>query len=352
MRLSRFRASRRAMAVASVTLAAAVIAGCGEVSNTITPNAGTANQVNVVISGQPNGFYVGLYEAEALGYFKATDMDVHIEVPTTGEDPLTMVHDGKDLIGIASSPTILLHRNLNEPVVGVAAIVHSPLSSIKITTPAGSSGGAPLTTTTGTVTNVTTETGTDATTTATAAATITATTSTSTSTTPAATTATGTTTTQTGTATTTTPSTTTIAPPDATLWPAALPALLSQAGAPTYDGLDIVVRKGTIVDHAGLLRRFVQAVARGYRAARKDPAAAVANLIKEVPALASSEPLQLNTVYAALPYIFPAGQTIWGYQRQALLNSLGTWMADNHLISNPNTITDAATNELLQGEGV
>jgi hypothetical protein len=34
------------------------------------------------------------------------------------------------------------------------------------------------------------------------------------------------------------------------------------------------------------------------------------------------------------------------------LNSLGTWMADNHLISNPNTITDAATNELLQGEGV
>jgi ABC-type nitrate/sulfonate/bicarbonate transport system substrate-binding protein len=350
MRLRRFRSSRRATTVASVTLAGVLIAGCGEVSNTITPPPGTANEVTVVISGQPNGFYVGLYDAEALGYFKATDIDVHVEVPSAGEDPLTMVHDGKALIGIASTPTILLHRNLNEPLVGVAAIVHSPLPSIKVTTASGSSGGTALTTTTGTTTTVTTAT------TATSPPVITSTTATQaaavTSTSTTAITSPTTTQTATATGTSTTPSTTTIAPPDATLWPTGLRALLRQSSAPTYDGLVIVVRKVTIVDHAGLLRRFVQAVARGYRAARRNPAGAVADLIKEVPSLASSEALALNTVNAALPYIFPTGQKIWGYQRQAEWNTLGTWMAEHNLITNPNTITDASTNELLQGEGV
>jgi ABC-type nitrate/sulfonate/bicarbonate transport system substrate-binding protein len=358
MRLRRFRASRRATTVTSVTLAGVLIAGCGEVSNTITPPPGTANQVTVVISGQPDGFYVGLYDAEALGYFKATDIDVDVEVPSAGEDPLTMVHDKKALIGIASTPTILLHRNLNEPLVGVAAIVHSPLPSIKVTTASGSSGGTAVTTTTGTTTNVTTASSPQVQTTATSPPVVTATTATpaaavtSTSTTTVTSTSPTSTQTATGTGTSTTPSTTTIAPPDATLWPAGLRALLRQSSAPTYDGLVIVVRKGTIVDHAGLLRRFVQAVARGYRAARRNPQAAVANLIKEVPSLAPSEALALNTVNAALPYIFPTGQKIWGYQRQAEWNTLGTWMSEHHLISNPNTITDASTNELLQGEGV
>jgi NitT/TauT family transport system substrate-binding protein len=328
--------------VASVTLAGALIAGCGEVSNTITPDPGSANQVTVVISGQPSGFYVGLYDAEALGYFRATDIDLHIVVPSAGEDPLTMLHDGRALIAIASTPTILLHRNLNEPLVGVAAIVHAPLPSIRITTPSGSSGGQALTSTS-TTSSVTPGT---ATTAITPPATATATTTT------AATLTATPTQTATGTGTSTTPSTTTVSPPDATLWPAALQSLLKQRSAPTYDGLVIVVRKGSIVDHSGLLRRFVQAVARGYRAARRNPASAVQNLVTEVPSLASSELLQLNTVTAALPYIFPTGLKIWGYQRQAEWNTLGTWMAEHHLISNPNTITDASTNELLQGEGV
>lgn len=314
-------------------LAAVALAGCGEIKNTITPQPRTANNVTVALAGQPNAFYIGLYEAEALGYFKQSDMNVHLVVPAAGQDPVTMVHDGQALVGISSMPNVLLHRNEDQPVVGVAALVHAPLSVITIPVPkAGSSGGAPVTTTATTTTTPT----------RTTRRTKRKTTRTTTSTT----------TTAPSTTTTTTPTTTTATEPDAALWPAQLQQLLSKPGAPTYDGLVLVVRKGSIVQHAPLLRRFVQAVARGYRAARANPSQAVTNLTNAVPSLAPEQPLELATVNAAMPYFFPAGLKVWGWQRQAQWNSFGTWLTQNHLLSNPNAISDASTNELLQGQGV
>jgi ABC-type nitrate/sulfonate/bicarbonate transport system substrate-binding protein len=114
----------------------------------------------------------------------------------------------------------------------------------------------------------------------------------------------------------------------------------------------VVARKGTIVEHAGLVRRFVQALAHGYRAARGDPRQAINKLVAAVPALSATKARQLATLRAALPDIFPAGAKIWGWQREAEWNTFGTWMATHHLLSNPNAITDASTNELLQGQGV
>jgi ABC-type nitrate/sulfonate/bicarbonate transport system substrate-binding protein len=176
----------------------------------------------------------------------------------------------------------------------------------------------------------------------------------------ATTTSAATTTTSTATAPTTTPTTTTSTPPttttiteqDAAVWPTALQQGLAQPSAPTYDGLVLVVRKGSIVDHAPLIRRFVQAVADGYRAARANPAAAVRNMATQVPALVPTEPLVLATVNAAIPYFFPKGIPVWGWQRQAQWNRLGTWMTDHKFLDNPNAVTDASTNELLQGHGI
>jgi putative hydroxymethylpyrimidine transport system substrate-binding protein len=314
-------------------LAAVAIAGCGAVKNTITPQQGTINNVTVALAGQPNAFYIGIYEAQALGLFKQTDMNVHVVVPTAGEDPVTMVHTRQVLVGISSEPNVLLHRNEEQPVVGVAALVHGPLSSINITVPTGASGGAGIgtgTTTTG----------------------ATATTATKTKTT---TTNTKTTTVPSGvimTATSTTPTSTTISEPDSTLWPAKLQQLLSTPGYPIYDGLVIVVRKGSIVDHAPLIRRFVQAVARGYRAARANPTQAITNLITEVPSLAPQQALETAMLQDAMPYFFPTGGKVWGWQREAQWNSFGNWMSQHQLLSDPNAITDASTNELLPGQGV
>jgi ABC-type nitrate/sulfonate/bicarbonate transport system substrate-binding protein len=315
----RHRTFRARAAIAAAVLAGTALAGCGEVTNTIVPKQGTANQVTVVLAGPPNAFYAGIYEAQARGYFAQTDINLHLIVPTAGQDALTMVHDGQALFGLGSEPSVLLHRNADQPVVGVAAIVHGPLSSITVAVPKpGPSGGNAIsTTTTGATRTLTTST-------------------------PTATTGT----------TTTAPTTTTFGEPDSTLWPATMQQLLSQPGVPTYDGLLLVVRKRSIVDHAGLLRRFVQAVARGYRSARANPQRAVNDLVAAVPSLSATKALQLNTLLAALPSMFPAGAKVWGWQREAQWNTFGTWMRSNNLLSNPNAVTDASTNELLQGQGV
>jgi putative hydroxymethylpyrimidine transport system substrate-binding protein len=330
-----FRARAASATAVTAVLAGVALAGCGEVTNTVKPAPGTGNNVTVELAGPPNGFYVGLYEAQALGYFKQSDLNVKLKVPTAGQDPVGMVHGGQALVAVASEPTVLLHRNENEPVVGVAAIVHQPLGAITITEPKpGPSGGSGLN------------------------ATGTTTTSSTKSSTTRAPTKTRTTTTKSTTASTTTsttatvPTTTTISEQDATTWPAAMQQDLTQPGVPTYNGLVLVVQKGTIVDHAGLLRRFVQAVARGYRAARADPGTAVKNMVRLVPALAPERGLVLKTVSAAMPSFFPKGLPVWGWQRQAQWNLFSTWMATHQFLDNPNASTDASTNELLQGQGV
>lgn len=325
--------SPRTAAVAA--LAAVAVAGCGEVENTITAPPGTANHVKLVLAGAPNAFYAGIYEAQRLGYFKQADLDVRIVVPTAGEDPLTMVHNDQALIGVSSEVDVLLHRNQDEPVVGVAALVHGPLTAITIKLPkAGATGGVGVTTTSGAATSTTSKA----------------------TTTPAKprTTVTKRSSTSSAGSTTTTPAvtTTTASQPDATLWPPQLRQLLSTPGTPSYDGLVLVVRKDTIVDDAQLPRRVIQAIARGYRAARANPTQAIANLIAAVPALAPQRALQLATLKAAIPYFFPHGLEVWGWLRQADWNSFGTWLSQQRLLTNPHAVTDAVTNELLQGQGV
>jgi putative hydroxymethylpyrimidine transport system substrate-binding protein len=325
------------------------LAGCGEISNTITPKAGTANEVTVELAGPPSAYYVGLYAAQALGYFKQTDIKVVFQTPATGQDPLTMLHDGKVLAAISSEPSVFLARNQEMPLVGIGALLHDPLSQIPITVPPtkAASGGKGITTTKG-KSKTTTATTTTPTATTTAATTTATTTATATGTTTAATT-TGTTTTGTTTGTTTTPTPAQV--PTGAAWPAQLQTLLAQPTAPTYDGLVVVVRKGTIVNHAGLVRRFIQAIHRGYVAVRKDPNAAVADLMAADPGLATQRRALRATVRSLLPYFFPTG-TIWGWQSEKDWNAFGTWLYNNKLINNPNAVTDASTNELLQGEGV
>lgn len=330
------RALRPRAAACAAALAAVAVAGCGEVTNTIHPSPGTANHITVELSGPANGFDVGMYEAQALGYFTQSNLNVTLRAPSTGQDPVAMVHAGKALVAVASEPTVLLHRNENEPVVSVAAVVRQPLGSITIPVPkAGPSGGRGLS-------GIGTKTASGTSTTGTA----------STATTTSTRAPKSTTTTTTTTSSTTQPTTTTITEQDAPVWPAALQQDLSQPGAPTYYGLVLVVSKGSIVDDAGLIRRFVQAVARGYRATRAHPAAAVRNMVAQVPALAPTENLVLSTVNAAMPHFFPRGTKVWGWQREAQWNLFGTWMIRHGFLDNPNAITDASTNELLQGQGV
>ncbi len=295
-------------------LVALALAGCGAIANTFTPAPHSANHVTIELAGAPNALYAGFYEAQALGYFKQTDLDVRFQIPARGQNPLTMLHDGRVLLAVASEPSVFLQRNLNEPVAGIAALLHAPLNTIRITLPAATPTGdtAPVT----------------------------------------GAPAHGRRKSSRSKRVVSAPAVTTVPAPVTQVWPAKLRQLLAAPGAPTYDGLTVAVRAETITDRSGVLRRFIQALARGYRAARADPAQAVSKLIAANPALAPRRRYELAMLKAALPEMFPPGLRVWGFQREAQWNAFGTWMTTNHVLTNPNAVSSASTNQLLQGQGI
>ncbi|MGZ4261970.1 MAG: ABC transporter substrate-binding protein, partial [Solirubrobacteraceae bacterium] len=301
--------------------------------------------MTVMLDWFPNADHVGIYQALADGDFEKAGLNVHIQVPSDPALPLKLLEAGKTDVAISYEPEVMLARDKGEALVSVAAIVQEPLTSIvsigskHIRTAADLRGkrvgeaGIPyqhafLTTIlahahvpAGSVKEINV---------------------------------------------------------GANLIPAMLSGRvgatlgsywnyeaiqlqrmhkhpkvirMDQVGVPTYDELVVVARKSTVVDHPDELRRFVQALGRGYGAVRRDPQAAVNNLVKANPGLDAG--VQLASVKATLPAFFPSDASKpWGWQSASQWNAFGQWMLDQHLISNPNAVADASTNELLAGQGL
>jgi ABC-type nitrate/sulfonate/bicarbonate transport system substrate-binding protein len=121
---------------------------------------------------------------------------------------------------------------------------------------------------------------------------------------------------------------------------------------PTYNELVLVVRKGTIIDHTSVVRRFVQALGRGYAAARANPQAAVANLLKANPSL--NPKLQAASATAVMPDFFPPSGKPWGWMSGTQWYDFGQWMLAHKLIADPkgDVIAGSNDNELLAGRGL
>ncbi len=125
---------------------------------------------------------------------------------------------------------------------------------------------------------------------------------------------------------------------------------VQNAGVPAYDELVLVTREDEIASRTNVLRRFVQALGRGYEAVRTDPQAGVNALVQANPSLSSK--LQLASVRATLTSYFPSDPNQpWGWQDSKQWTPYGEWMLSHHLISNPAAIVDASTNQLLAGQG-
>lgn len=321
------------------------LAGCGEKKEAVTGASRSTQQFTLMLDWTPNADHAGIYQALADGDFTQAGLDVHVQIPSDPASPLELLAAGKVDAAISYEPEVLLARNQGEPLVSVAAVVQEPLTSIvsvgskHITSPAALRGkrvgdagipyqhaylttilaraGVPLSSVkeinvgdnlvpamlSGRV--------------------------------------------------------------DATLgaywnYEAIQLAMLhkhpnvihmNQVGVPTYDELVVVVTKNEIVNHPDVVRRFVQALARGYEAVRRNPQAAVNTLVRASPGL--DPKLQLASVTATLPYYFPSNPSNpWGWQDPNQWNAYGAWMLKNHLISDPNAVLDASTNELLAGQGL
>jgi putative hydroxymethylpyrimidine transport system substrate-binding protein len=335
---------RRAVLIGAALLAL-VSAGCGEKQEAVTASSGATQPFTLMLDWFPNADHAGIYQALAEGDFAKAGLNVHVQTPSDPAAPLQLLAAGKVDAAISYEPEVLLARNQGLALVSVAALVQEPLTAIvsvgskHITTPAKLKGkrvgdaGIPyqhayLTTIlahAGVAASSVKEINVGA----------------------------------------------NLVPAmlsgrvDATLgafWNYEAIQLtqlrkhpnvihMEQVGVPTYDELVLVVRKTTIINHPDVVRRFVQALGRGYEAVRRDPQQAVANLVHASSGL--DPKLQLASVKATLPAFFPSDTAHpWGWQDPKQWNTYGRWMLGQHLITTPNAVIDASTNELLAGQGL
>ena len=335
---------RRVALVVGAILAALVLAACGEKKDTLAPTATQTQPLNLMLDWLPNADHVGLYAALANGDFGQAGLAVHVHAPTDPATPLQLLAAGKVDVAISYEPQLLLARDAGEPLVAIAAIVQRPLTSIvslrskHITTPGQLRGkrigdaGIPyqqaylrtILAHAGVPAHSVRETNVGA----------------------------------------------DLVPAmvsgrvDATLgayWNYEAIQLrqegkhphvihVEDAGVPTYDELVVVVRENEIANQNGELRRFVQALGRGYQSVRANPQAGVDALVHANPSLNAK--LQLASVRATLSSFFPASSSLpWGWQDQKRWNAFGAWMLHQHLIKNSSAIVNASTNQLLAGQG-
>jgi putative hydroxymethylpyrimidine transport system substrate-binding protein len=326
--------------LALLAAAAAVLAGCGEKKDTTTP-AGT-QPLSLMLDFFPNADHAGIYAADARGDFRRAGLAVKLQTPSDPSEPLRLLAAGRVDLAISYEPELFLARDKGLALASVGAIVQRPLTSIislkGISSPAqlqdkrvGTAGIPYQSAYLKTIAKAAGVTGIKEVNVG-----------------------------------------FNLVPAmlskkvDATLggfWnyegiqlqrrhrhPRIIP--VDRAGVPTYDELIVVAREDTLRTHDGAanVRRFMQALAAGYAAVRKDPTAGIDPLLAANKDL--DRGLQLASVKATLPAFFPAAGKPFGWQDLRAWGRYAKWMTDNGLLKRPPSVGRALTNDYLPGQGI
>jgi putative hydroxymethylpyrimidine transport system substrate-binding protein len=335
---------RRVACLLLSVLAAALVAGCGSKTDRIAP-AGS-NRVRVMLDYFPNADHVGLYTALKEGDFGRAGLDVRVVTPGDPSAPLKLLQAGKVDLAISYEPEVLLARDRGAQLVSVGAIVQRPLTSI-ISIGGGNAVKTPAQLRGKTVGTAGIPYQSAYLKTILARAHV-----------PASSVH------QTSVGFNLVPAMLS-KKVDATLggfWnyegiqlrqAGKKPSIIrvDQAGVPTYDELVLVARRQYAGAHGSEIRRFIQALGRGYARVRSDPATGVRDLLSAVPDLRRSEKLQQAAVRATIPAFFPSASKPFGWQDATAWGRYGRWMYDNHLVHRQPQAADALTNEFLAGQG-
>jgi putative hydroxymethylpyrimidine transport system substrate-binding protein len=337
--------TRRTLGRACLLIALALSLGaCGAKQDVIS--AASAKRFTVMLDWFPNADHAPLYAAIAHGDFRAVGLDVQPVVPAETAEPLKLLAAGKVDMAISYEPQVLLARDEGLKVVSIAALVQRPLTSIIALGEQHVSSVAQL-----------------------AGRTV-------------------------GTA---------GIPYQAAMLREALehagvspakvrevnvgfdlvPAMLSgkvaatlggywnyeaiqlrlmhrhpvvipvnEAGVPTYDELVLVVREGEAHTDGQDLRAFLQALTRGEKQVRADPAAAAKLIVKANPS--AEERLQVESIEQTLPAAQPAhASDPYGWQEPSAWAAFAEWMYSHGLLTHdPNSGLPPFTNEFLPGQGI
>jgi putative hydroxymethylpyrimidine transport system substrate-binding protein len=335
---------RAAVAAALSLLAVLALSACGSKKD-VTTTRGTVDRVDLVLDYLPNADHAPIYAAQQIGAFKDEGLDVRIRVPSDPASPLKLVAAGQADLAISYEPELLLARDKGLRLAAVGALVQKPLTSImslkgKVKTPkdlAGKKvGTAGIPYQTAYLKTIATQAGVD-------------------------------------------PSSIhevnvgfNLVPSmlskkvDATLgafWNVEGVQLqrqhkhptiikMDQAGVPTYQELVFVANTDRLQEKGTgtVMRRFLQAVARGAKAVQANPelgADALVNADKDL-----DRATQLAQIKATLPVFFPDNARFpWGYMNADEWKAYGQWMLNNKLVQampRPTSIT----NEFLPGRGI
>jgi putative hydroxymethylpyrimidine transport system substrate-binding protein len=334
---------RRLACLPVIALLLVLLAGCGTKTDQISP-AGS-DRIRLMLDYTPNADHVGLYKAMADGDFKRAGLDVQVLTPGQPSDPLRLLQAGKVDLAVSYEPEVLLARDQGAPLVSVGAIVQKPLTSIMSVGPKAVRSPAELAGTTVGTAGIPYQSAYLKTILARAHV-------------PAS----GVKETSVG---------FNLVPAmlshkvDATLgafWniegvqlqqSGRKPSIIrvDQAGVPTYDELVVVGRRDYIGSHGSEVRRFIQALGRGYQAVKANPASGTSALLNAVPDLRSTAKLQQASVRASLPVFFPGGSKPFGWQDPQKWEQYGRWMRDHGLVHTDPLASEALTNEFLAGQG-
>jgi putative hydroxymethylpyrimidine transport system substrate-binding protein len=320
------------------------LAGCGTKQDAIS--APGVKRLTVMLDFFPNADHAALYSAIAHGDFRAVGLEVQPEAPADPAEPLKLLAAGKVDMAISYEPELLLARDQGLKLVSVGALVQRPLTSIialpgqhvaKVANLAGKTvGTAGIPYQSAELRTALQAAGVN---------------------------------------------------PDkvkeVNVGFNLVPAMLSgkvaatlggfwnyeaiqlrlrhrhpivipvdQTGVPTYDELILVVREDEAHTHGQDLRAFLQALTRGEREVRANPAAAAALVVKANPSL---EPkLQIASIEQALPAALPADPSKpFGWQDTSAWAAFGSWMFSHKLLQHePNGGLPPFTNEFLPGQGI
>ncbi len=108
--------------------AALILAGCH--GKNPEPSPGSSRQVRVILDYLPNAIHVGLYQAQAAGYFHDEGLSVRIDAPTSSSDTLRLMAAGQAEFGLVSLMDFISVRAKGEPLKIIMAVEQRPLGAL------------------------------------------------------------------------------------------------------------------------------------------------------------------------------------------------------------------------------